>query len=110
MNEIAHFTLGSLGMAVHCAQKITPPKALRQVRRGRIASDYMGNIFYLYVKCFFNCFYFRGNNDGNMTVCQSNGPERYARYLQIVEELRAELKLDTLPFSKTEELIFSCSD
>ena len=45
------------------------------------------------------------NNDA---VCQSNGPERYKRYLEIVEELRAELKLDTLP--ETEKLIFSCSD
>lgn len=50
------------------------------------------------------------NNDGKMTVCESNGPKHYARYLEIVEELRAELKLDTLPLSKTEELIFSCSD
>ena len=48
------------------------------------------------------------NNDGNLTVCQSNGPERYERYLEKVENLRDKLKLDTLP--KTEELIFSCSD
>lgn len=50
------------------------------------------------------------NKNGSMAVRQSNGPKHYKIYLEIVEELRAELKLDTLPLSKTEELIFSCSD
>ena len=48
------------------------------------------------------------NKNGSMAVRQSNGPKHYKIYLEIVEELRAELKLDTLP--ETEELIFSCSD
>ena len=41
-------------------------------------------------------------------VSKSNGPNRYAAYLEIVEKLREELEMNTL--SETEELIFSCSD
>ena len=44
----------------------------------------------------------------NGSVSKSNGPKRYAKYLEAIEQLRVALDLPTL--SKTEELIFSCSD
>ena len=47
-------------------------------------------------------------NLDNGYVSKSNGPKRYAKYLETVEQLRVELNLQTL--SQTEELIYSCSD
>ena len=48
------------------------------------------------------------NFSGRKTVSKSNGPKHYTRYLEMVENLRLELNLQTL--TQTEELIFSCSD
>ena len=48
------------------------------------------------------------NISGRKIVSKSNGPKHYAKYLEVVERLRIELNLQTLP--ETEELIFSCSD
>ena len=48
------------------------------------------------------------NVSGRKIVGKSNGPKHYARYLEMVENIRLELNLQTLP--ETEELIFSCND
>ena len=45
--------------------------------------------------------------NGENSVSMNNGPKRYARYLEIVAQLRTKLNLQRL--SETEELIFSCS-